>query len=144
MLQNFKNHCSLRFPPPFFATQKAAVEAAGYEAGAGFIKLDYSRALPTDLLKALMSRRPSAAAFPARVESPPLSNAEFLYSAVTAAVSGHSWSVARRGDVVVNGGVAHLWGVVPSTNVLDAYRNAAAKVPGIKSVEVHMHVLPAS
>ena len=34
MLQNFKNHCSLRFPPPFFATQKAAVEAAGYEAGA--------------------------------------------------------------------------------------------------------------
>jgi len=32
MLQNFKNHCSLRFPPPFFATQKAAVEAAGYVA----------------------------------------------------------------------------------------------------------------
>jgi hypothetical protein len=25
MLQNFKNHCSLRFSPPFFATQKAAV-----------------------------------------------------------------------------------------------------------------------
>jgi len=33
MLQNFKNHCSLRFPPAFFATQKAAVEAAGYQAG---------------------------------------------------------------------------------------------------------------
>ena len=29
MLQNFKHHCSLRFPPPFFATQKAAVQAAG-------------------------------------------------------------------------------------------------------------------
>ena len=29
MLQNFKNHCSLRFSPPFFATRKAAVEAAG-------------------------------------------------------------------------------------------------------------------
>ena len=39
MLQNFKNHCSLRFPPPFFATQKGAVEAAGFEAGEGFIKL---------------------------------------------------------------------------------------------------------
>ncbi len=49
MLQNFKNHCSLRFPPPFFATQKAAVEAAGYEAGEGFIKLPYSRVLPTEL-----------------------------------------------------------------------------------------------
>ena len=34
MLRNFKNHCSLRLPPPFFATQKAAVEAAGSEAGA--------------------------------------------------------------------------------------------------------------
>jgi CBS domain-containing protein len=94
-----------------------------------------------DLLKALMSRRPAAAAFPARAESPPLSNAEFLHSAVTAAVNGHSWSVARRSDIVVNDGVAHLWGVVPSTEILEAYRLAAANVLGIKSVEVHMHVL---
>jgi len=57
MLQNFKHHCSLRFSPPFFATQKAAVEAAGYESGAGFIKLPYDRALPTELLKALMRAR---------------------------------------------------------------------------------------
>ncbi|MGP0038851.1 MAG: iron chaperone [Solirubrobacteraceae bacterium] len=57
MLQNFKRHCSLRFPPPFFATQKAAVEAAGYEAGAGFVKLPYDRELPTALLKALMRAR---------------------------------------------------------------------------------------
>jgi uncharacterized protein YdhG (YjbR/CyaY superfamily) len=57
MLQNFKNHCSLRFSPPFFATQKAAVEAAGYEAGEGFIKLPYDRDLPTELLKALMQAR---------------------------------------------------------------------------------------
>jgi uncharacterized protein YdhG (YjbR/CyaY superfamily) len=57
MLQNFKNHCSLRFPPPFFATQKAAVEAAGYEAGAGFIKLPYDRDLPIEMMKALMQAR---------------------------------------------------------------------------------------
>jgi uncharacterized protein YdhG (YjbR/CyaY superfamily) len=57
MLQNFKNHCSLRFPPPFFATQKAAVEEAGFETGAGFIKLPYDRKLPTKLLKALMKAR---------------------------------------------------------------------------------------
>jgi CBS domain-containing protein len=95
-----------------------------------------------DLLKALLSRRPAAAVFPAKAEAAPLSSTELLHGAVTAAVSGHSWSVARRGDVVVNGGVAHLWGVVPSTAVLEAYRDAAAKVPGVKSVEVHMHVLP--
>src|ERR1700728_3272388 len=57
MLQNFKNHCSLRFPPPFFATQKAAVESAGYDAGEGFIKLPYDRELPTKLLRSLMKAR---------------------------------------------------------------------------------------
>jgi uncharacterized protein YdhG (YjbR/CyaY superfamily) len=57
MLQNFKKHCSLRFSPPFFGTQKAAVEAAGYESGEGFIKLPYDRELPTELLKALMQAR---------------------------------------------------------------------------------------
>ena len=57
MLQSYKNHCSLRFPPPFFAPQKTAVEAAGFEAGEGFIKLPYERELPTKLLKALMQAR---------------------------------------------------------------------------------------
>jgi hypothetical protein len=95
-----------------------------------------------DLLKALLSRRPAGPAFPARADSHPLSNAEFLHGAVTAAVNGHSWSVARRSDVVVNDNVVHLWGTVPSVEILEAYRVAAANVPGIKSVEVHMHVLP--
>ena len=57
MLQNFKNHCSLRFSTPFFATQKAVVEAAGYDAGAGFIKLPYERELPIELLKGLLQAR---------------------------------------------------------------------------------------
>jgi uncharacterized protein YdhG (YjbR/CyaY superfamily) len=57
MLQNFKNHCSLRFPPRFFASQKAAVEADGYDAGDGFIKLPYDRELPTGLCAALMQAR---------------------------------------------------------------------------------------
>jgi len=56
-LQNFKNHCSLRFSPTFFATQKEAVAAAGCDAGEGFIKLPYDRELPIDLLKALMRAR---------------------------------------------------------------------------------------
>ncbi len=57
MLQNFTHHCSLRFSPPFFATQKAAVEAAGYPSGEGFIKLPYDRELPIALLEALMAAR---------------------------------------------------------------------------------------
>jgi uncharacterized protein YdhG (YjbR/CyaY superfamily) len=57
MLQNFKAHCSLRLPPPFFAGQKDAVEEAGFEAGAGFVKLPYDRDLPIDLLRSLMGAR---------------------------------------------------------------------------------------
>ena len=41
----------------FFASQKAVVEAAGYEAGEGFIKLPYNRALPSKLVKELMKAR---------------------------------------------------------------------------------------
>ena len=57
MLQNFKNHCSLRFPPRFFASHKAEVQAAGYEAGEGFIKLPYDREIPVKLCEALMRAR---------------------------------------------------------------------------------------
>jgi uncharacterized protein YdhG (YjbR/CyaY superfamily) len=57
MLQSFKNHCSLRFSPPFFATQKAIVEAAGYDGGEGFLRLPYDRELPVKLIKALMKAR---------------------------------------------------------------------------------------
>jgi uncharacterized protein YdhG (YjbR/CyaY superfamily) len=57
MLQSFKSHCSLRFPPRFFAGQRDAVEAAGYDVGEGFVKLPYDRELPTNLLKGLMRAR---------------------------------------------------------------------------------------
>jgi uncharacterized protein YdhG (YjbR/CyaY superfamily) len=57
MLQNFTAHCSLRFDPPFFATRKPTVEAAGYDSGAGFIKLPYDRELPTELLRSLLRAR---------------------------------------------------------------------------------------
>lgn len=57
MLQNFKSHRSLRFKPEFFATQKAVVEAAGYEVGEGFVKLPYNRELPMNLLEKLMQAR---------------------------------------------------------------------------------------
>jgi uncharacterized protein YdhG (YjbR/CyaY superfamily) len=57
MLQNFKRHCSLRFPPRFFAAHRAEVRAAGYEAGEGFIKLPYDREIPVGLCQELMQAR---------------------------------------------------------------------------------------
>jgi uncharacterized protein YdhG (YjbR/CyaY superfamily) len=57
MLQSYKQHCSLRFPTRQFATQRDAVEAAGFEAGEGFIKLPYDRELPIPLLQQLITAR---------------------------------------------------------------------------------------
>ena len=57
MLQSYKQHCSLRFPTRLFASQREAVEAAGYEAGEGFIKLPYDRDLPVPLLERLIQAR---------------------------------------------------------------------------------------
>jgi uncharacterized protein YdhG (YjbR/CyaY superfamily) len=57
MLQSYKQHCSLRFPPRQFAEQRASVEEAGYEAGEGFIKLPYDRELPVALLEQLVKAR---------------------------------------------------------------------------------------
>ena len=57
MLQSYKQHCSLRFPTRQFAAERDAVEAAGYEAGEGFIKLPYDRELPVALLQQLIAAR---------------------------------------------------------------------------------------
>ena len=57
MLQAFKNHCSLGFPPSQFGEHRAEVESAGFEAGGGFIKLPYDRPLPVDLGQRLIRYR---------------------------------------------------------------------------------------
>jgi CBS domain-containing protein len=63
---------------------------------------------------------------------------------VCAACQGRSWSQAKQVDVAVNHGVAHLWGVAPTDLVRQAYRAAAESVPGIKTVQVHMRVVPSA
>ncbi|HSH99602.1 MAG TPA: CBS domain-containing protein [Reyranella sp.] len=65
-----------------------------------------------------------------------------LRRAIYAACQGRSWSLAKQIDVVVQGGAAHLWGTVPTELVRQAYSAAAANVPGVNKVEVHMHVVP--
>ena len=57
VIQAFGAHASLRFPTRMFAAHAAEVEAAGYAAGAGFIKLPYDRKLPEDLCRRLIRAR---------------------------------------------------------------------------------------
>ena len=95
-----------------------------------------------DLVRALISRRSanqasSATCFPMHADNQ-------LRRDIENAVCGRSWSLAKRADVVVQDGIAHLWGVVPSDLVRKAYCIAAENVPGVKAVESHMHVVPPS
>jgi uncharacterized protein YdhG (YjbR/CyaY superfamily) len=46
-----------RFPPSQFGQHRAEVEAAGFDAGEGFIELTYERPLPVDLIKRLLQYR---------------------------------------------------------------------------------------
>jgi uncharacterized protein YdhG (YjbR/CyaY superfamily) len=57
MLQAFKQHAALRFPLRIVGAHRAEIEAAGYDAGSGMIKLPYDRELPVDLLTLLMKAR---------------------------------------------------------------------------------------
>jgi uncharacterized protein YdhG (YjbR/CyaY superfamily) len=57
MLQAFKNHASLRFPLRIVGAHRAEIEAAGFDAGSGMIKLPYDRDLPEGVLTLLMRAR---------------------------------------------------------------------------------------
>jgi uncharacterized protein YdhG (YjbR/CyaY superfamily) len=57
MLQAFKQHGALRFPLRVVGAHRAEIEAAGYDAGSGMIKLPYDRDLPVAVLKLLMKAR---------------------------------------------------------------------------------------
>lgn len=95
-----------------------------------------------DLVRALISQRSGNQA--SAVACLPMHADDQLRRDVESAVRGRSWSLARRADVVVQDGIAHLWGVVPSDLVRQAYRIAAENVPGVKAVQSHMHVVTPS
>ena len=95
-----------------------------------------------DLVRAMISRQSANQASPAACF--PMHADDQIRRDIEAAVRGRSWSLAQRSDVVVQDGVAHLWGVAPSDLVRQAYRIAAGNVPGVKAVQSHMHVVPPS
>jgi uncharacterized protein YdhG (YjbR/CyaY superfamily) len=57
MIQSYKEHCSLRFPPHQFGAHRAEVEEAGYESGEGFLKIRYDQDLPDALVPKLIGYR---------------------------------------------------------------------------------------
>lgn len=56
-------------------------------------------------------------------------------------LSGHPWAFSGR-NIVVRDGVVHLWGVVWSTDAVQAMRVAAQGIPGVKGFEDHTEPYP--
>ncbi|SRR5579883_1788773 len=89
-----------------------------------------------DLLQALLSREPES-------EQAPRSNEE-IRKEVESVIGKQPWSSPWPTNVVVNSGVVHLWGLVPSEAISKAYRVAAENVAGVRRVKNHMRSMPAS
>jgi CBS domain-containing protein len=89
-----------------------------------------------NLLQALLSRDPTATGLHPSDEQ--------IRREVEAVVRKQPWTSPWPTNILVNAGVVHLWGFVPSAAALDAYRVAAENVTGVKKVKNHLRRMPAS
>ncbi len=88
-----------------------------------------------NLLQALLSRDP---------QSEPHPSDEQIRRKVEAMVGKQPWTSPWPINILVNAGVVHLWGFVPSAAASEAYRVAAENVAGVKKVKNHLRRPPAS
>jgi CBS domain-containing protein len=89
-----------------------------------------------DLIQALLSREPQATAS--------RSSDDEIRRGVESAVAKQPWSSPWPTNILVNAGVVHLWGFVPSDAASSAYRVAAENIPGVKKVKNHLRRIPAA
>lgn len=91
-----------------------------------------------DLLQGLLSHQPP----PTNQDADGGPADETLSQRVEDAFRQHGWAAAWPIDIVVQHGVAHLWGVVADEQLRRAFQVAAEQVPGIRAVDNHIHVVP--
>jgi len=91
-----------------------------------------------DLLQGLLSHQPP----PANRDAGSAPTDETLCQRVEDTFRQHGWAAAWSIDIVVQHGVAHLWGVVPDEQLRRAFQVAAEQVAGIRAVDNHIHVVP--
>jgi CBS domain-containing protein len=89
-----------------------------------------------NLLQALLSWDPKAS-------RTPLSDDQ-IRREIERAVSKQPWTSPWPTNIVVNSGVVHLWGFVPTQAASDAYRVAAENVPGVRKVKNHLRRIPSA
>ncbi|WP_421998877.1 CBS domain-containing protein [Reyranella sp.] len=96
-----------------------------------------------DLVMALMSR-PQAGRTPPPPPAKQSVDDDSLREAVTIAVRRVGVPLGGSFDVVLRGGVVHLWGEVVDETAHHACTTAASRVEGVTDVNNHMQVVPAS
>lgn len=67
---------------------------------------------------------------------------EAIREALLAELRRQKWAQAAPGNVIVSGGVVHLWGNVLSDEERAALRVAAENIAGVRGVEDHMTLAP--
>jgi len=82
-----------------------------------------------DLLRALVAHRDA---------SPAASSDRELRDRIDTLLRGEDWAASAVVNVVVENGVAHLWGAVESVSQRDALMLAVRGVPGIREVQAHL------
>ncbi len=93
----------------------------------------------------IVDRKSLLRALLAQADSPrPSASDEDTRHAVVSELGRHGWSATWPKNVVVTDGVVHLSGFITSDSVRDAYRVAAENVPGVRHVEDHLQIAPAS
>lgn len=90
-----------------------------------------------DLLRALVSVGLDAYT---RVAPAAESSDEALRAAVIGVLVRMGWSDVSRSDVVISHGTVHLWGMVASSETRESFVEAVRTVPGVETVDNHMHV----
>jgi CBS domain-containing protein len=89
-----------------------------------------------DLIRCLASHGEAA------LPPPPSLDDATLKSGIERAIAGQPWGQGHVISVIVTGGVAHLWGLVPSDAERRAARIAAEEVAGAGKVENHIGLMP--
>lgn len=88
-----------------------------------------------DLLRGLASaRRPAPRASAASDRA--------IQERLTKVLARQGWAALGQVNVVVTGGVVHLWGLVDSPEQRQALRVAAERIPGVRGVQDHLGEIP--
>lgn len=65
-----------------------------------------------------------------------------LHDGILTRIRKEAWTRSAMVNIVVRGGEAELWGLVPSEQQRDALRVLVQGVPGVRGVHDHLNVMP--